>query len=220
MELYDTLLAAAAERHLLVNFHGANKPTGESRTWPNELTREGVRGMESSRTDRARHDVILPFTRFLAGHADYTPMHFGDRRRDTTWAHQIASAAIFTSPLLTYAAHPKSILDNPAVDVIKSIPAVWDETRVLPPSAIGEVAALARRKGTTWFVAVMAGVDAKSLKVDLSFLGPGEYKASLVRDDPENPAAVVLDTAVLNRAASLDVRMRPGGGFVARLTAR
>lgn len=67
----------------------------EARTWPNELVREAVRGMELSRLkDRARHDATLPFTRFLAGHADYTPVHFGARRGDTTWAHQIASAAV------------------------------------------------------------------------------------------------------------------------------
>ena len=98
----------------MVNFHGANKPTGEPRTWPNELIREGVRGMESSRLrERARHNATLPFTRFLAGHADYTPVHFGDRRGDTTWAHQIATAVVFTEPLLTYGAHPKTILETP-----------------------------------------------------------------------------------------------------------
>ena len=91
----------------MVNFHGANKPTGESRTWPNELTREGVRGMEYRSTAAwAAHNATLPFTRFLAGHADYTPVLFGERRGDTTWAHQIATAVVFTSPLLTYGGAP------------------------------------------------------------------------------------------------------------------
>src|SRR5207253_110778 len=112
---------------LLVNFHGANKPTGGSRTWPNELTREAVAGMES-RGPRAVHDATLPFTRFLAGAADCTPVLFTARRGDTSWAHQLATAVVFTSPLLTYAANPQALLANPAVDIIKSIPSTWDET--------------------------------------------------------------------------------------------
>src|SRR6185295_6364723 len=154
----------------MLNFHGANKPTGEPRTWPNEMLREAVRGMESSRLqERARHDVTLPFTRFLAGHADYTPVHFGTRRADTTWAHQIASAAIFTAPLLTYGAHPTNLLKNPAIEMIKSIPSIWDETVVLPPSEIGEVAVFARRRGDAWFLAVLNGPTARNIEVPLSF---------------------------------------------------
>src|SRR6185436_10045375 len=108
--------------------------------------------------DRATHDTTLPFTRLLAGPAEYTPMIFTQRRANTTWAHQIASPAILSAPLLTYAANPYAILTNPCVDMIKSIPAVWDETNVLPGSEIGEVAIFARRTGTTWFLAVMNGV--------------------------------------------------------------
>src|SRR5205823_1070746 len=118
IDLYQSILKEAAQYHLLLDFHGANKPTGESRTWPNELTREAVKGMEASRlTDRATHETTIPFTRLLAGPAEYTSMLFGERRRNTTWAHQIASAAILSAPLLTYAANPENILSNPAVDV-------------------------------------------------------------------------------------------------------
>src|SRR5262249_43671137 len=89
VDLYQTLLRDAAKSRIMVNFHGANKRPGESRTWPNELIREGVRGMEASRLQaRARHNTTLPFTRYLAGPADYTPVHFGARRGDTSWAHQ------------------------------------------------------------------------------------------------------------------------------------
>src|SRR5262245_29626880 len=158
---YQALLKDAARYRIMVNFHGANKPTGESRTWPNELIREGVRGMESSRLQaRAVHNTTLPFTRYLAGPADYTPVHFGARRGDTTWAHQIATAAIFIEPLLTYAAHPKMLLTNPAVEMIKSIPVTWDETIALPGCEIGEVAAFARRRGDVWFLAVLNGAAA------------------------------------------------------------
>ena len=142
----------------MVNFHGANKPAGEARTWPHELTREGVYGLEHRRPRRGRaHNTTLPFTRFLAGAADYTPVVFGERRKETSWAHQIATAVVFTSPLLVFGGHPQSLLDNPAVEMIKSLPSVWDETIVLPASEIGELAAFARRHGTTWFVAVLNG---------------------------------------------------------------
>ena len=216
---YEKLLKKTAENQMVVNFHGANKPTGRARNWPNEIVREAVRGMESSSLqERARHETILPFTRYLAGHADYTTMHFGERRRDTTWTHQIASLAIFASPMLTVAAHPQSVLDNPAVDVIKSIPAVWDETIVLPDSEIGELAIFARRTDATWFLAVMCGPQAKTIEVPLSFLGDGRYNASLVRDNKENDAAVVTQDRIVRRGDTLKIEMTKGGGFVGRFS--
>src|SRR5437773_9600108 len=146
IDLYEALLQNAAEYHVMVVFHGANKPTGRARTWPNEMVREAVRGMESSALkDRAWHETTLPFTRCLAGPADYTAMMFNERRRNTTVAHQIASIAIFSAPLLTIATNPETIFKSPAVAVIKSVPPVWDETIVLPDSEIGELAAYARR---------------------------------------------------------------------------
>jgi alpha-glucosidase len=216
---YEALLKKAAENQMVVNFHGANKPTGRARTWPNEIVREAVRGMESSSLrERARHETILPFTRYLAGHADYTTMHFGERRGDSTWTHQIASLAIFASPLLTVAAHPQSVLDNPAVDVIKSIPAVWDETIVLPESGIGELAIFARRTGDMWFLAVMCGPKAKTIQVPLSFLGSGQYNASLVCDNKENDTAVLLENRTARRSDTLNIEMNNGGGFVGRFS--
>jgi alpha-glucosidase len=221
IDLYEDLLRRAAEKRLVLNFHGANKPTGRLRTWPNELVREAVRGMESrSLRERARHETILPFTRYLAGPADYTTMVFGERRADTTWAHQIASLATFHSPMLTIAAHPQSVLDNPALPVIRSIPPVWDETRVLPESRIGRLSALARRKGEMWMIAVMAGGESASLRLPLTFLGTGDYQADLVRDVPGDPGAVALESARLTRDGHLAAELAQGGGFVARFLPR
>jgi len=221
VDLYTTLLSEAAKRRLVVNFHGANKPTGESRTFPNELIREAVRGMEASRLqERAGHNATLPFTRFLAGHADYTPVHFGTRRGDTTWAHQIATAAVFTEPLLTYGAHPTNLLANPAVEMIKSIPAAWDETIVLPPSEIGEVAAFARRSGDKWFLAIINGPAKRTLKVPLTFLRGGAHLTSIVHDDPNEPAAVKLENTTVQPKDSLTVDLVSGGGFIARFQVR
>jgi alpha-glucosidase len=218
IDLYHALLREGAQNKILFDFHGANKPAGESRTWPNELVREAVRGMEASRMkERARHNATLPFTRHVVGHAEYTPVHFGDRRGDTTWAHQIATAAVFTAPLLTYGAHPQKMLDHPARDMIKSIPSTWDETRVLPPSSIGEVAVMARRKGDTWFLAVINGPEARSFDVPLSFLGEGKRRALLVRDHESQDTAVqVQRDAPAGSSDTMKLQLRPGGGFIAR----
>ncbi|HEU4936289.1 MAG TPA: glycoside hydrolase family 97 N-terminal domain-containing protein [Vicinamibacterales bacterium] len=217
VDLYQAILRDTAEFQLLVDFHGANKPAGEARTWPNELTREGVYGLEHRAQTWARHNTTIPFTRYLAGHGDYTPVVFGDRRKETSWPHQIATAAVFTSPLLVYGANPRSLLDNPAVDLIKALPATWDETIVLPGSAIGELAAFARRKGDAWFIAVLNGPEARTLRVDLKFLAPGNYSSLLVRDDPDNAAAERIERLTLTRQGSLTINLRAGGGFIGRL---
>ncbi|MEK6281916.1 MAG: glycoside hydrolase family 97 N-terminal domain-containing protein [Acidobacteriota bacterium] len=217
IDLYQVLLKEGAEAKIMLDFHGSNKPAGEARTWPNEMTREGIRGLEYRNMEtRARHNATLPFTRMLAGHADYSVMHFGERRRETSWAHQIASAAIISAPVLIYGAHPKNILDNPAVELIKTIPSVWDETVVLPVSEIGEVAAFARRKGTTWFVPIMNGPTARSISVPLDLLGTGSHQAFLVRDEIDNPAAVRIERSTVTRANQLTIEMRAGGGFIGR----
>ena len=220
IDVYEELLRKAAEYQVLVVFHGSNKPTGRERTWPNELVRESVRGMESKGlVDRARHQTILPFTRYLAGQADYTTMIFTERRRNSTVTHQIATMAVFASPLLTIAAHPQSILQNPAADVIKSIPSVWDETIVLPDSRIGELAMYARRSGDTWFFAVMSGKNERiSLQIPLSFLGEGRYNATIVRDDVSNPNLAVVDEKTAKRDEVQAIELGEGGGFVARFS--
>lgn len=218
IDRYQSILREAAAHRVMVDFHGANKPAGESRTWPNELTREGIYGLEHRQAETwARHNTTLPFTRLLAGAADYTPVVFGERRKETSWAHQIATAAIFTSPLLVYGGHPQTLLDNPAVEMIKSIPSIWDETIALPQSAIGDLVAFARRREQTWFVAVANGPEARSLKLDLSFLGSGPYAALQVRDDPANAAAVHVSTTTMTKTSRLAIDLRAGGGFIARL---
>jgi alpha-glucosidase len=217
IDYYHTLLRDAASHHVMVAFHGANKPTGETRTWPNELTREGVFGLEHrSMQAWAQFNTTLPFTRYLAGPGDYTPVIFGERRRETSWAHQVATGAVFTSPLLVYAGHPQSLLDNPAHEMIRCIPSVWDETIVLPPSEIGEIAVVARRSGATWFLAVLNGPQARTLHLKPSFLAPGRHDTLVVRDVRDDPAAVTVERGAASRSDDLNIDLRPGGGFIAR----
>jgi alpha-glucosidase len=218
IDLYEAILKETAKHHLMVDFHGANKPTGLARTYPNEMVREAVKGMEASKlTDRATHETTIPFTRFLAGPAEYTVVHFGARRQNTTWAHQIASAAILSAPLLTYAANPDTIFTTPsATDMIKSIPATWDETIVLPQSEIGELAAYARRKGNTWFVAVMNGVEAKKVKIPLTFLESGNYRSTIIKDDPASSASIKASSSNYTAHDIIKLDLTTGGGFIAR----
>ena len=219
IDLYEALLRKAAEHRILIVFHGSNKPTGRERTWPNELVRESVRGMESSgMLERARHQTILPFTRYLAGPADYTAMVFSERRRDSTVAHQIASLVGFASPLLTIAANPESILASPALDVIKSVPSTWDETRVLTGSEIGELVLIARRTGDTWFLAAMNGPAVRTLDVPLSFLSAGSYLSALVRDDAPDGSTVRVESSVVTPKNTITLDLRAGGGFLGRFT--
>lgn len=219
IDFYQDALRAAARHHLLVDFHGANKPTGETRTWPNELTREGIRALEYT-PPWAPTTTVLPFTRFLAGHADYTPLHFGDRLGEVTWAHQLATLVAFTSPFLCFGAEPQDILDQPFRDFITAVPTVWDETVVLPPSRIGELALLARRRGRTWFLAALHHGPARQVAVPLTFLGAGAYQGTLVRDDPGRAANAVRQQLPVQADTRLDLTLNTDGGFVARFDPR
>jgi alpha-glucosidase len=223
INFYTSTLIEAAKLKLMVNFHGANKPTGEPRTYPNEMTREGIRGLEYNKWSAlpAAHYATLPFTRFLAGHGDFTPGAMNpDRLKGTTVTLQLASAIVFTSPLMHWADHWKQYLSSNALEVTKQIPSTWDQTIVLPGSKIGEVAAFARRKGQSWFVGIINGGQAKTFPLSLSFLNDGTYKAVLARDTAGNPAEMKIERTTATKGQTLDVRMETGGGFVAWLTPR
>ena len=105
---------------------------------------------------------------------------------------------------------------NPAADVIKSIPAVWDETIVLPDSRIGELSIFARRKGDMWMLAVMSGTKGRKISVPLAFLGEGDYRAMFVTDNMEKDDAVILEEQILTRNYSVPIQLRDGGGFLGR----
>jgi alpha-glucosidase len=217
VDFYQSALKDAAGYHLMMDFHGANKPTGENRTWPNELTREAIRGMENQ-PPWAPGNTALPFTRYLAGPADFTPVHFGNRLGEVSWAHQVATMVVFTSPLLCLGADPQSILDNPSKQMIQNIPPTWDETIVLPQSKIGELALYARRKGETWYLAALNGIDERrTVKVDLSFLKKGHHIFSIIKDDPKIQANAILENTKLSASQSIDIVMNATGGFLAKI---
>jgi alpha-glucosidase len=217
IDLYESIAKECAPLHLSLIFHGANKPTGLARTYPNILIYEGVKGMEASKLlDRATHETTIPFTRMLAGPADYSVCHYGARRQNTTWVHQTATCAIFAAPVITYAATPANILANPCVDMVKSIPSVWDETIVLPPSEIGELAVYAQRKGTAWFLSVINGLNPKRIKIPLVFLGDNVYNTLILSDNSDNPASAKIENKESKKGDSLSIELGTGGGYMAR----
>jgi alpha-glucosidase len=216
---YEATLRDAAKFELMVNFHGANKPAGEPRTWPNEVTREGVRGLEYNKwsTLPPHHYASLPFTRYLAGHGDFTPCTFDpDKIKGTTFTQQLATAVVYTSPLMHWADTPERYQQSPAFEVMKSIPSTWDETLVLPGSSIGELAAFARRNGSAWFVGILNGGAKRSYELELFFLDDGEYGATFVRDRMDSPTAMAVETGTAKRGQTVSVEISDGGGFVAR----
>lgn len=203
----EALLRKAAERQLMVNFHGCQQSSGEFRTYPNEVTREGIRGLEVNHMKEgplpASHNAALPFTRYVTGHADYTPLGFTEPG-ETTWAHQLATMVAFYSPFNCLAENTQFLLNQPQIqpglEFIKKVPTVWDESYVLPQSKIGALAAIARRKGNDWYIGILNGGDKTELVLDLGFLKDGDYKAELILDDPN---AQRISLQGLNKEADL-----------------
>ena len=171
-----------AEYGMMVDIHDEYRPTGFSRTYPNLLTQEGIRGNEEM--PDAVHNTILPFTRFLAGAADYTPCYFNGRVKNTK-AHQLAMAAVYYSPLqfLFWYDNPTLYRGEEELEFWKAIPTVWDDSRALD-GEIGEYIVQARRSGNEWFVGAMTNTEARTITVTTDFLKSGtKYVLNLYEDD-------------------------------------
>jgi len=222
IDFYEDILKEAAGFKLMVNFHGANKPTGESRTYPNEMTREGVRGLEwnKSSTLPRQFYATIPFTRYLAGHGDFTPCTFNPEfLKGTTFTMQLASVIMYTSPVMHWPDRPKLYFASPALEIIKKIPSTWDETIVLEGSKIGELAAFARRKGNEWFVAIINGSgEQRFYELDTSFLDKDLYKVIAAKDVINKSAEMNVETMMIKSGDTLPIQMNPGGGFVAHFS--
>ena len=221
---YDETLYDAAKLRLMINFHGANKPTGRRRIWPNEMTREGVRGHEYhitrfNRTLPPEHDCILPFTRYLAGYGDYTPTVLNPTElRGISWTHELAQAIIFTSPIIHFADNPTYYLNSPFLDFIQELETEWDETRVLEQSSIGEVVAFARRKGKVWFIGIFNGGTPRSFFLDCSNFLKSKSHGVLLFDDPLKTDSVQRKEATFSSTDIIKIWMRRHGGFAAKFS--
>ena len=216
---YETL-RDANRLELMIDFHGATKPSGRDRTWPNEMTREAIAGREQGRNP-ASHDTSLPFTRYVQGNADYTPVLIDPKKLNgCSLAYEVAMGVVYTSPYLCYGDNPKRYLESPAVDVLKNLPSIWDETQVLPCSRIGELAAFARRNQKQWFIGMINGDNAHTETIPLTFLGIGDYRLVELADSPSNNDAFVRSERVVTRSDTLRAPLRKDGGYVAWLQPR
>lgn len=235
VNFYHRVLRAAAERHLVVDFHGAYKPTGLRRTYPNLLTREGIMGMEFSKWSKRitpEHDVTIPFTRMLAGPMDYTPGCFNNATRDQfqprrvqpmcqgTRAHQLAMYVVYLSPLVMLSDYPEDYDHQPGMEFLDKVPTVWDETKVLTGKP-GESVAIARRHGDTWYLGAMTNWDARQIGLRLTFLGSGDYQAQIFSDGPDadkNAKSLSVSTRTVKSGDALILDLAPGGGAAAIFT--
>ena len=229
------VLEAAARHHLMVDFHGAYKPTGLARTYPNFITQEGVLGNEYNKLGgsvTARHTLILPFTRGLLGPMDYTPGGFLNRTQSTfkvtypaqvigTRARQLAMTVVYHSPLLVLCDSPTNYRGQPGVEFFRDLPTVWDESVVLS-AEVGKHIVIARRSGKRWFIAAMNGDDALTLDVSLDALGlkgrNWQLREFADGADPAAPETVIETTRDLGKARTLTLRLVPGGGYAAVLS--
>lgn len=220
VEAREDILRQAAKYQLAVNFHGANKPTGEPRTWPNEVTREGIREQEYLLWGQLplEHYGALPFTRMAAGHADFLPgfvrAHY---LKNTTLAFQLASVVVYSTPFLCWPDHPDAYLQSAALPFIRTVPVTWDETRVLPGSKLGETVLMARRKGDQWYAAALnCRAEPATLTIDLSVLpGADKARAITVYRDADRAAGCRIDERIPPPAdGHLTAVARAGGGLL------
>jgi len=165
------------------------------------------------------HYATVPFTRYLAGNGDFTPTTLqASHLKGTTVAQQLACAVVTTSPILCWADKPDLYLQSPIVDVLRSMPPVWDETRVLHGSKIGDLAVMARRSGKTWYVGILNGAAARSYTLDLSFIGRGKHQADFFSDTPGEPLKFQIQRDVpITPKSQRTIQLSSGGGFVARI---
>lgn len=235
VEFAESILNAAARHHLLIHFHGVWKPTGWQRTYPNLMNHEGALNLEYLKwSDRCtpEHNLLMSFTRLIAGPMDY---HLGGFRAVTrsefqpryiapnvlgTRCHHLAMYVCFDNPNPMLADYPAAYEGQPGFDFLKLVPTWWDETRVLV-GEIGEVLVTARRKDKTWYIGGMSAKRSRDLDLPLSFLGSGRYTANVWKDAPDSdshPNHLTNETLTFSSVDSLKVRIGLDGGFVAQLT--
>jgi alpha-glucosidase len=234
IDFYYRVAEKAAQHHLMVDFHGATKPWGIERTFPNVLGYEAVLGMEQSKAggrDNPDHRATIPFTRMLGGLMDYTPGGFSNVTEDEfiprskrplvmgTRAQQLAMYAIYEAPIQMVSDSPKSYNDQPAFEFIEHAPATWDDTRVLGGEP-GEYIVMARRSGKEWFVGSLTNRSGRDIDVPLDFLGPGKYQALIYADAADAdryPKNVAITRRPVDQTMHLKARLAPGGGYAVRI---
>jgi alpha-glucosidase len=234
VNFYHQLAELAAKHHLTVTLHGAYKPTGMSRTWPNVLNYEGVLNFEYNKWDEKgvtpNYELTVPFTRMLAGPLDFhqgsfqhlAPAEFRPRYTSpqtiSTRARTLATYVVLENHLPMIADSPSVYEGEPGLNFLVRIPQTWDETRVLA-GEVGKYICIARRNGDQWYVAAMNNGESRELKIPLSFLGATKYEAESYADDVASGSRskpVIMHSTVV-RSDNLNVSLLPAGGYCVHL---
>jgi alpha-glucosidase len=234
---YRKVVEATARNGIMLNVHEPMHDTGERRTYPNMMSREGARGQEYNAWsgdggNPPEHETILFFTRLLAGPMDFTPGIFDlqrvrrpeEPRVRTTLAKQLALYVVLYSPLQMASDLPENYEGQPAFQFIRDVAVDWDTTRVID-ARIGDYVMVARRErgGQSWFVGAITDEEGRTLDLPLSFLTPGRrYLAEIYADGPkaswmDNPLPVTITKRTVTSATRLRVLLAPGGGQAIRI---
>jgi alpha-glucosidase len=225
----------AAKRHMLVDFHGDQKPAVMTRTWPNLINTEGVRGMEWSKWSREsepEHNVTLPFTRMFLGPMDYTPGAMHNATKTTfaainrqpmamgTRCHQLGMYVVYEGPLQMLSDSPSNYLREPeTMEFLAAVPTEWDETKVLD-ARIADYVVVARRNGKDWYIGAMNDWTPRAVDIDLSFLPDGTFTMDAYQDGvnaDRNASDYRKTTTSVNRTTKLKLQLASGGGWAARI---
>ena len=230
---YHDIIKCAAENHLMVDFHGAYKPDGIIRTYPNMITREGVMGNEYykfSEKMSPEHNVKLAFTRMLAGQMDYTPGAFLNVTKEqfkkqvpaivwNTRAAELSKFVIYESPLIVVCDHPDNILNQPGSEFLKIVPTTWDDIRFLDGYP-GEFVAIAKRTGSDWFIGVMNNSKEKEVTIKLDFIPSGEHVIDIwadAKDANKEPKNLKISSQKVKGGDLLKIKLANNGGWVAKI---
>lgn len=238
VNFYRDTAIAAAQRHLLVDYHGAFKPSGLRRAYPNVISYEGVKGNENNKWSAdvtPLHNVTIPFIRMAAGPMDYTPgamvnTHLRDHRISHyrpmglgTRSHEIAKYIVYESALQMYCDSPSLYLkETESIEFMTAIPTVWDETKPFF-ARVGEYVVIGRRHGDTWYIGAMTNEEPRDFEISLHFLGEGTYETTIMQDGinaaqhAEDYRRVVRG---VDRTNTLDLHLVGGGGWSAILRPR
>jgi len=232
---FDRVCREAAKRHMMVDFHGDQKPAVMTRTWPNLINTEGVRGMEWSKWSRESepaHNVSLPFTRMFLGPLDFTPGAMRNATRETfapimsqpmalgTRCQQLAMYVVYEAPLQMLSDSPSNYLREPeTMEFLAAVPTVWDESRVLD-AKMSQYVLLARRNGNDWYVGAMTDWTERDLEVDFSFLPDGNFTLDSYQDGvnaDRNASDYKKVTRQVSKTTKLKIHLAPGGGWAGRI---
>lgn len=236
VNFYERAARECAKRELLIDYHGAFKPAGMLRAYPNIVNHEGLKGMENNKWSKLitpEHDVTLPYTRMLAGPMDFTPgamlnaqeidyaISWSNTMSQGTRCHQVAMYVVYEAPLQMLCDNPTNLRKEAETsEFISKIPTVWDETIGLD-GEVGKYIAIARKKDNNWYLGAMTNWDERELEIDLSFLEAGNYQLEIMQDGVNaNKSArdykkVLLD---VKSGDKLKVKMAKGGGWAAICT--